>query len=507
MLSATGMASDSERESDREDSVFTDGLSGNDGASGSRKRQMSVPEIVRQVEQKRARRQLPQKKHRSPRERQQRNAPSEAASAPRSEVTLPAIQQLIEAGNSRVIKALEARFAQQERRIEILEAECFDKDATIRQLNQEVRSQRQEVDALKDKIDGIDMNRRLSSLILTCEEFGQRSSGENIEVMTVRVLNKRFPDVNLTTADIQAAHRLPGNGKVIAMFVRRGVRDELFERRFELARRPESGRRGSPSDRRMAALYLNESLVPEHQRMYTELLAARKPENGAKVASVFTRRGYVYCRMERGGENIRVRDRLHLQRILHGGPCSPTAEAPGGAGSARGGPPIPPGAGRVLRPAGGDAGRPSSMVPRVAGGAEGGSAAPMAGSAGGGPPGPPLAGRDFHLAGDGGSRLSSAAPLMSGGAVSDSGPSGAVAGPSALCPDTHVSEAVSVSHMPDAGALSERGLGGAEAASGLAGGSAAGSGSVPVRRSPSTPAAVSGSLITVGPGSDPLSMT
>ena len=150
---------------------------------------------------------------------------------------------------------------------------------------------------LREKMDSIDMNRRLSSLILTCEEFGQRTPDEDIESTTVRVLNKRFSDLKLTTADIQAAHRLQGRGKVIVRFMKRSVRDELYERRFELTDRRSGtgltgpGRLEAPGGTQMAALYLNESLIAELQSFYNELLPARRPEGGAKIASVFTRRG------------------------------------------------------------------------------------------------------------------------------------------------------------------------------------------------------------------------
>ena len=196
---AAGMASDSERESDmdRDDSVFADCHSGNDGAS-ARKRQMSVPEMVRQVERKRAKRQLTshKSKSRSPRDRARpRVADARQAAASQPEVTLEAIQQLIETGNVRIIEALEKRFAQQERIIEILEAECHEKDATITQIRQEMKSQKEEVKELQEKVDGIDRNRRMSSLIISCDEFGERRPGEDIELMTVRVLNKRFSDM------------------------------------------------------------------------------------------------------------------------------------------------------------------------------------------------------------------------------------------------------------------------------------------------------------------------
>ncbi|KAF0311940.1 hypothetical protein FJT64_017256 [Amphibalanus amphitrite] len=199
--------------------------------------------------------------------------------AARTEVTLPAIERLIEAGNARIIETLEKRLAQQERRIEILEAECQETDVMM--IRREMTSQKEETRELKEKVDGINRNRRMSSLIITCEEFGDRKPGEDIELMTVQALNKRFPDLKLTTGDIQVAHRLQGNGKVIAKFVKRTVRDELFEQRFELAGRrggARPGRWSASGGWEMEALYLSESLTPESQRMYNLLLTARKQE-------------------------------------------------------------------------------------------------------------------------------------------------------------------------------------------------------------------------------------
>ena len=102
----------------------------------------------------------------------------------------------------------------------------------------------------------------------------------------------------------------------------------------------------------MAPLYITESLTPANRVLYTALLDARRPENGGRVASVFTRRGQVMCRVERGGANIRVPDLEHLQRLLNG--------------PARGCPP---------------AGRPGAPPGRV-----GGHAPSRPASPGGGPP-------------------------------------------------------------------------------------------------------------------------
>ena len=85
----------------------------------------------------------------------------------------------------------------------------------------------------------------------------------------VRILNSRLPGLDLTEGDLQVAHRLEGDSKVIAKFLRRGVRDNVFERRFELFPKRDSNGRlahsrgGVASHQQMAPLYINKSLVPE----------------------------------------------------------------------------------------------------------------------------------------------------------------------------------------------------------------------------------------------------
>ena len=283
--------------------------------AASRKRQLSVPDMVRQVEQKRAGQQ---------RVRQFISPRASGHQQPLSEsVTLEAIERLIETGNGKVITALEAKFEQVERRLEVLESESFEKDLVIQRLQDEVMTLRKERSDMGELLEGIDMNRRLSSLILTCDDFGPRSYNDDIELMTIQLLNQRLPDLKLTTNDIQVAHRLQNDSKVIVQFFKRRVRDDVYERRFELFSRGGGGgvragrnRDASSGLREMAPLYIAESLVPRMQKMFQALLAARREENGAKIASVFSRRGHVYCKKERGGENIRVKDEDHLRQLL-----------------------------------------------------------------------------------------------------------------------------------------------------------------------------------------------
>ena len=302
------------------DEVFGDAASGTDSTTAARKRQMSVPEMVAGIEKKRSR---TEKSRKSPRvvHRRGNHSPARPKEAT---VTLEAIRRLIEEGNKNVISVMEARLDQMERRMEkrldLLEADSMKKDQIIKKLQDQIITQKKENDELKDRLNGIDHNRRLSSLILTSEEFTLRQPGEDMELRAVELLNRRLPGLGLSTRDIQICHRLQGDNKCIIKFFKRNVRDAVFERRFELFQRP--GVVGNQN-----ALYITESLIPEMSRYYQILLAARKNENGAKVAQVFSRRGFVYCRKTKGGDNIRIRSEDHLLQVL-GGSLPPLMERP-----------------------------------------------------------------------------------------------------------------------------------------------------------------------------------
>ena len=266
---------------------------------------------------------------------------------------LAAIQQLIDSASARVISVFDQKFEVLERRVSILEGECFDKDEEIRHLKNRLERQDRAIEDLQQCVEGIDANRRLSSLILTCDDFIASSPNEDIEEKAAQVITKRLPQIQMSAADIQAAHRLQGKNKVIVRFIKRQLRDAVYDSRFELF----SGAAGQ-RQRNSSPLYITESLTPGNRLIYQALLDARRPENGGKIASVFTRRGLVFCRTERGGSNIRVPDWNRLQDILEG----PDRRSPPGVRPAlpadRGeGPPPPP---RAVEASGG--GPPSTTI-------------------------------------------------------------------------------------------------------------------------------------------------
>ena len=337
-------------DSSGEESTFADcASSGVDrSAKGGRRRQVSVTEMLQRAGSRKGKRQAPGRGSRSPPDAAPPAAkraaapgpagpPAAAAPAPAavelSAGALASIQLLIDAGNARVISAIDAKIDILERRVSILEGECMDRGEEIRRLHERLEQQGRAMEELQSRVEGIDANRRLSSLILACEDFST-CPDEDIEERVAQVVRKRLPKIQITAADIQVAHRLQGRNKVIVRFVKRRLRDAIYESRFELF--ASAAGRGQHS---IAPLYLSESLTPGNRLLYTALLDARKPENGQKITSVFTRRGQVFCRTEKGGANIKIPDWERLQQILEGPVrASPSSRRPGAARGRGGGP-------------------------------------------------------------------------------------------------------------------------------------------------------------------------
>ena len=260
---------------------------------------------------------------------------------------------MINTGIGKVIASFETKLESLEHRLAIVESENMEKDLKIDQLQERVISQGKAIDDLHDRLEDLDANRRLSSLILTCEDFTTRQANEDIEEMVVQAVSKRYPRLKITTADLNTAHRLQANNKIIVKFLKRWIRDEIFDGRFDMV--GGGGRPGSHSGAqaagRLAPMFVTESLVASRAALYQELLQARKPENGRLIASVFSRRGVVWCRTERGGgggRNIRVPDEQHLRRILGGARFPPPFGAAAAAGRRPPPPPAGPGAGPAV---------------------------------------------------------------------------------------------------------------------------------------------------------------
>ena len=198
----------------------------------------------------------------------------------------------------------------------------------MKAINKQLQAQININNRLQEQVESMDVNRRLSTLVLACDDFKERHYNEDIERRAVDVINKRYSDINLTVADVEVAHRLQGDSKVIVKFQKRRIRDMLYDGRFDMARRcsgggPDRGVRGE----RLRPLFVSESLSATNKVIFNSLMDLRR--SGGGVASVFTRRGIVYFRRERGGENIRVPDLEQLQRLTWRRSAGPERSGPG----------------------------------------------------------------------------------------------------------------------------------------------------------------------------------
>ena len=297
------------------------------GKAAKTKRQLSVIELMRRGETRKGKRSAPGECFNSPPE----DTPGAKRRSVRPQSTGPVdlnpecmkmIENLMESATAKVILAFNEKFEGLQKRIEIVEAENFTKGQEISKLKNALDSKERKIDELQSQLESIDANRRLSCLILSCKDFERREEVENWEVRAAEALNKRVPDLQLEPTELSVAHRLAKDDKVIIKFVRRCVRNRVFECRFALANAAKSGANratgGDPSSSQLSPLYISECLTPGNRALYDELLRARRQENGSLVTSVFSRNGVVICKKEAKGQNIRVYCEEDLHRILNG---------------------------------------------------------------------------------------------------------------------------------------------------------------------------------------------
>ena len=135
----------------------------------------------------------------------------------------------------------------------------------------------------------------------------EQEEKEDVYALVINTINQLLPGVNMTSRDIDRAHRIPGpNNRVIVRFTHSGegsVRDQVYGRRLELAGKD---------------FYISESLTKLRGQLFRSLLLARRQK---MLYTVYTRGGQVYFKAERYGYSERV-DTLERVRRL-GFPVAP----------------------------------------------------------------------------------------------------------------------------------------------------------------------------------------
>ena len=227
-------------------------------------------------------------------------------SAGLDDLALSQIKGLIEAGNAVVIQKLEKleiRLKSFESRLEIVEHDTFEATSRSENAEREVARLTKENVSLKEQINAMDINQRLDSLILKCDEFGRRSLNEDIGEKTCHILNARFEWLNLSKDDLQVAHRLQAENTVICKFVRRSVRDQIYDSRFRQRTR-ETGRR----------LFITESLSAQNRDIMNALVNAKKE---GRIYTCFTRRGCPFFKQNISSSSLRVSSLEQIQPLLN----------------------------------------------------------------------------------------------------------------------------------------------------------------------------------------------
>ena len=216
------------------------------------------------------------------------------------------IQKLIDASTRTILTSFQKKFESLEKKTEILEGELHGQHIKIQRLEKELNTVKAEKTQLEQQVESMDVNRRMNSLILKCNEFGPPQQNEEIEEKVVKVVTERFPDMEITTRDLQTCHRLQTEGTVICKFLQTKVRDQLYSKRIILAKAAKSGRDTRPP------LFINESLTTKNRELFRTLLEAKRR---GKVYSVFTRKGVPFYKTEPEGRNIRLDDAEQLRDL------------------------------------------------------------------------------------------------------------------------------------------------------------------------------------------------
>ena len=146
---------------------------------------------------------------------------------------------------------------------------------------------------------------RLPSLVFSGPPFKRRPQdadnpeAEDVERTVLEVVRHHY-NVNVSSADIARAHRLPGEQKVIVRFIQSGrgsLRDQIYYRRLEL---------------RGTGIFVNECLSRSRQDILNRLLTLKRAR---KLFSVFSRNGQVYFTKRKNERPVRVNSVTEIEEL------------------------------------------------------------------------------------------------------------------------------------------------------------------------------------------------
>ena len=174
------------------------------------------------------------------------------------------------------------------------------RDEIINKLQSENIELKQDVTELKKSNNALEQFTRKDNLVLTgiSASYAERAQGnENNRKSSVDTIDKvaklctEHMNCNITASDISVAHRLSGsaNAQILGRFVRRSVRDEVYNARFNL-KKYNSGR---PVKEKV---FINEDLSSQNRSIFSAAWKA-KGRDGNGIESVFTRKCQVFAKV------------------------------------------------------------------------------------------------------------------------------------------------------------------------------------------------------------------
>ena len=327
--------------SDSDDTAFLP-ASASPGPS-VRKRQRSVGDMIRRLDQKKQRMVSPKGKGLKDTEF--------------LEEIKAMMRSCVEEGNNKLWQKVESKISAYEDRMDRLEGEIFVRDQRIDQLQSELRVCHAAMEGYEERLDSIERHSRAVNLVLSSRRFGKRRDGEDIAGMAVKLINDNFKDVQVTKDDFSTIHRLSNENAVICVFRDKNLRNRLYEDRIRMRHQPDLANR----------LFVSENLTRANSAIFNRLLQLKR---SGRVWAVFSKAGVPCYKPSKLSSPIRVHN---MQQVTVAERDLPLARP--GLGRSAAPPPPPPlpqrdGPGRPVRGAGhtrpgrggGGAGLPDSVT-------------------------------------------------------------------------------------------------------------------------------------------------
>ena len=253
-----------------------------------RKRQRSVGEMMRRLENKK-------KRIVSPKEKGKVSTHPEFM-----EELSKMIKSCIEESNTTLWQKVENKISSYEAKIEKLEGDIFDRDMKIDSLETELRGCQDSLQKCQDQLDEMERHSRLVNLVLSSQRFGRRQEGEDIAKITVDMINGNYPDVRVSKNDFTVIHRLGKNNTVICAFKSMELRNTIYEGRLRMRYQATFSNR----------LFVSENLTRANNAIFKRLVDLNR---SGKLWTVFSKAGIPSYKASKTSTPIRV---YNMQQLI-----------------------------------------------------------------------------------------------------------------------------------------------------------------------------------------------